>query len=162
MINCMLLLSGCTVTKEITRYEGKVAPKLGSPLIQATDIKYERVFEFYRHYYQEYSDIMNVYMPRVGEFSTEDGEKFVTMVESIDLVVKFPPRRGTTMSFTLSVYSLSGDLIISEKMISKQTENEATGELIPYTEVSEAMEKYWSAAKTTSDELFAEIDRGGE
>jgi len=139
----LLCLSGCSVDREITRYEGDEVPPAGGNAMYAYGITYERMIEYAEHYHSLDSRFVGMYLPTEGEFTAEDGEKFTAKVGASSLIIASNLSRSSA-AFHLRIYSPDGELIIEEDISSKADS----------VTVSAEMEKYWNAVKKLPSELF--------
>ena len=148
-IACLLLLvlisfsiCACTVSKEITRYEEQQTP-VGGRRFFLSGLSNETILDCYFDLLEN-DTFGEMYLPMEGSFTAEDGTEFVSVVKEKSMVLSTNASYILGLSFTLEIYSMDNQLILSEEIRCKELR---AGDALPEPDVSDEMAKYWSVVK---------------
>ncbi len=149
----LLALCSCTQTIQIKRFEER-GLWVGDTVDFAENISYDLFLDIFLHYRENSERFGNsLYLPREGEFVTEDGEVFISRVEKVTRYSQFySTNSGESVRFVLNIYSADETLLVSEEVYSSSKGNDTLSEVT----VSEEMAPYWNIIKVSSNEIMSE------
>ena len=150
LLSLVLALSSCVQSIQIKRYEDTpiMPPTSG---IVASDIDYESMLRYYEMLLNYETPVPQMYIPREGEFITDDGEELVCRVT----VHRFSlSESGVALEFYLGIYRMDGTLYLGEELTASRKAGD--DDLDGISKITYAMEKYWNLVKALPGEILAD------
>ncbi len=148
VVSLLLSLVSCTQYIALKRYEELPTVANG---IHASNIDYETMLRYYEYFYKSEEGCVEMYLPREGEFVTEDGRHLEARIDCYNLSVS---NRGVYINFYLFIYREDGTLCLGEELTCSY--NPEDEDLDGVNNITDAMRKYWDASKALPSEIFAD------
>ena len=150
-VSLLLSLVSCTQYSVIRRYEDNSLLKLRYRGIEVKDIDYETMLRYYEYFYTGEEPCYEMYLPREGEFVSEDGETLQARVDCYRLAIR---DKAVGIRFYLFIYRTDGTLYLGEELTcSRASEDDALDGVV---KITDAMREYWDAVKALPSEILAD------